>query len=560
MTPWTIRDDGKDMEVDDIIVVDDDGEVFQKTKREDPNENVMTSKTEFARQKKIMIEEIQRENREANMKREAIIRLVGLMKTLDPLYQESKEKADIIRKQLNVKKKAIKGDDNMRRMFAAIGLEGNEFFEQGSKVCTNSHTESVRQMKIKNLPIARDIIHRCQGYATITGRHRDQFRKTEQGDKELFKKTRIGKNDKLQQDFNNMNKGIDKDKLNTSDYGVKKNTQYDFLDQSIKMDDRVLKIDDYDAEEKFDQMVKDLWDKKTAPPPAPVYVPVAKPVEENSVAKPVEEKKPDDSFEIADVIEADGDELLSLDFESKDDEKPKETEKATTTSPKPKIEEPPNEAEPIEEEPKSFYMLTPDPPMAEGVAPPPPPPLAIVTPPPKPRTQEPPKEAEPVKEEPTEFYRLTPDPPAEEGLAEPVKEEPTGFYMLTPDPPMAEGVAPPPPPPLATVAPPPPPPLATVAPPPPPPPPPLPKKEKPSQQETPPASEPRKEETPATIPEQLKEKTPAPAPEPLKKAAPAPPPQPPKLDDPKKTTLEDLFEAPDAFKYQEQLEKFKKGK
>ena len=370
------------MEVDDIIVVDDDGEVFQKTKREDPNENAMTSKTEFARQKKIMIEEIQRENREANMKREAIIRLVGLMKTLDPLYQESKEKADIIRKELNVKKKAIKGDNNMRRMFAAIGLEGNEFFEQGSKVCTNSHTESVRQMKIKNLPIARDIIHRCQGYATITGRHRDQFRKTEQGDKELFKKTRIGKNDKLQQDFNNMNKGIDKDKLNTSDYGVKKNTQYDFLDQSIKMDDRVLKIDDSDAEEKFDQMVKDLWDKKTAPPPAPVYV---------QVAKPFDEKKPDDSFEIADVIEADRDELLSLDFESKEEEKPKETENVPTAPLKPKIEEPPKEAEPVKEEPTGFYMLTPDPPMAEG-------------------------DAEPVKEEPTGFYMLTPDPPMAEEI------------------------------------------------------------------------------------------------------------------------------------------------
>ena len=487
------------MEVDDIIVVDDDGEVFQKTKREDPNENAMTSKTEFARQKKIMIEEIQRENREANMKREAIIRLVGLMKTLDPLYQESKEKADIIRKELNVKKKAIKGDNNMRRMFAAIGLEGNEFFEQGSKVCTNSHTESVRQMKIKNLPIARDIIHRCQGYATITGRHRDQFRKTEQGDKELFKKTRIGKNDKLQQDFNNMNKGIDKDKLNTSDYGVKKNTQYDFLDQSIKMDDRVLKIDDSDAEEKFDQMVKDLWDKKTAPPPAPVYV---------QVAKPFDEKKPDDSFEIADVIEADRDELLSLDFESKEEEKPKETENVPTAPLKPKIEEPPKEAEPVKEEPTGFYMLTPDPPMAEGDA-------------------------------------------------EPVKEEPTGFYMFTPDPPAEESVAAPPPPPLATVTPPPPPPLATVAPPPPPP---LPKNEKPSKQETPPASESRKEETPATIPEPIKDKTPAPAQEPPKKEAPAPPPQPPKLDDPQKTTLEDLFEAPDAFKYQEQLEKFKKGK
>ena len=463
-------DDGKDLAADDVVVLDDDGEIFQKTTRSG-NRRPIDSKRDFENQKKTIAEEIQRETREANMKREAILRLIGLMKTLDPIYEESKEKAEIVRKKLLPKKKAIKEDVHLRQMYMAIGMEGNTFFEAGSKVELNNQAEALRALKNKNLNFSRDIAHRSQAYATFTARHRDSIRKTVIADKELFKKTRIGKNDKLQQDFSKMNQGILKDKLNTSDYATKKNAQFDYLDQSIKLDDNVLDIIEDDAPEKFDQMVRDLWDKKNAPPPVQVLASPAP-------AAPAPIKKPpsvrEDSIVIADNIDASKDDLLSMDFDSDKEQPPK---------PKTPIPEP-------KEEPKT--------------------PPKEVPPPPPPKEENPP-------------------PP-------PVKED------IPPPPPILQPTIPPPPPILQPTIPPPPP-LATTPLPPPPILPPPPKEEKPEPPvEIPPPPAPPKEE-------------PAPP-----KVEPAPPKEEPKAPPPpSKVSLEDLFHSPDAFAFQENLTKFKKG-
>ena len=58
-----------------------------------------------------MVDEIQRLNREANVKREVVIRLLGLLKTLDPLFLEGREKCEVMRKKLQGPKKNVK-DEN----------------------------------------------------------------------------------------------------------------------------------------------------------------------------------------------------------------------------------------------------------------------------------------------------------------------------------------------------------------------------------------------------------------------------------------------------------------
>ena len=73
-------------------------------------------------------------------------------------------------------------------MFMEIGMEGNTFFDQGSKVIKDTHPATLKELRIRNLNFARDVEHRSQGYTTVMGRQRDDLRKKINGDRELFKK------------------------------------------------------------------------------------------------------------------------------------------------------------------------------------------------------------------------------------------------------------------------------------------------------------------------------------------------------------------------------------
>ena len=481
-------DDGMPIEDDDVIVVDEGMSILQKTKVDDTSRQDRNG-MELLQQKAALIEEVQRLNRESNMKREVVLRLVGLLRAMDPLFLETKEKAEITRKKLYGMKRGIKDDDNMRRMFMAIGLEGNEFFEIGSKIKKDTHKNIINNLKTKDLDYSRDISHRSLGYGTKMARYRDSLRPKIFGEKELFKKTRIGKNDKLQQDFNNMNDGIDQDMLNPSRYPTRRlegeNREYD-----LQLDNEIAEIygDGEGANEKFNQLLNKLgkenlnlnledikakkanprlWDRPFE------YLP-----ESEIIAEPENSKQPeimeqskisvaDDEIEIIDDIDPNQSaELLNMDSDNDDpkiENKAAETESLDKTKTHP-VAEPSKEIVQPKAESKQSALEQPK----ESATPP--------TPTPLPPAQE---------EKPLEEIKHIPPPPPL-----PIENKP---QSIPPPPPVSsdpkpkdvkELIAPPPPPlpkvepkPETTQSPPPPPPLSkqepkpetTQSPPPPPP-------------------------------------------------------------------------------------------
>ena len=562
-------DDGMPIEDDDVIVVDEGMSILQKTKVDDTSRQDRNG-MELLQQKAALIEEVQRLNRESNMKREVVLRLVGLLRAMDPLFLETKEKAEITRKKLYGMKRGIKDDDNMRRMFMAIGLEGNEFFEIGSKIKKDTHKNIINNLKTKDLDYSRDISHRSLGYGTKMARYRDSLRPKIFGEKELFKKTRIGKNDKLQQDFNNMNDGIDQDKLNPSRYPTRR-LEGENRENDVQLDNEISEIygDGEGANEKFDQLLNKLgkenlnlnledikakkanprlWDRPFE------YLP-----ESEITAEPENSKQPeimeqskipiaDDEIEIIDDIDPNQSaELLNMDSDNDD---PKTENKAAETASLDKTK-----TQPVAEPSKEIVQ-----PKAESKQSALEQPKESATPPPLPLP--PAQEEKPLEEK----KHIPPPPPL------PIETKP---QSIPPPPPLSsdpkpkevkELIAPPPPPlpkqepkPQTTQAPPPPPPLPKQEPKPqttqaPPPPPPLPKVEpKPQTTQAP--------LIPPPLPKQEPKKdNPVPPPPPAQEEAKKKEMSPPAEQSNRDGTLEGLLSAQSPSEFLEQLEKYSKDK
>lgn len=448
------RDDGKEIQKDEVILLDDKGNILQKSKVGDKMKGNEATDEEFESQRTAMVKEIQQLTRETNIKREVIIKLVGLLKTLDPLFAQGKEQIEIMRNKLKEPRKLIKDENEMRELFMEIGFEGSQFFDQGTKALKDTYPAAIKLLRGKDLPFARDVEDRAQGYSIVMSKHRDGIAKTVASDREMFRKQRIGKKDKLQQDFNHMNRGVENDKLNTSDYGTKKIGQPDYMDQSMRFEDEVLKIIDIDPEERFDEMLEALKYKKKNPAqpeekkPAPLPIKKPVPAPEPKAPEPVKQPDPtpaDGDSDDADIVDYfdepandNKDDLLPIDF---DDEEPKSAPK----SPRPPT--PPQEPAPEPEKP------VPPPPPA-NIPPPPsniPPPPPINLPPPPPSSIPPPPSLPPgAVDAPKAPPESIPPPP-------PLNLPPPPPPASTPPPPPQNLLPPPPPPPKKDVPPPPPP-------------------------------------------------------------------------------------------------------
>ena len=257
------RDDGKEIHSDDVIVVDDDLNVIHKTKINDTGREKPGHRLELHQQKTALVEEIQQLTRESNTKREVVLKLVGLLKAMDPVFLEAREKIEIARRKLLTLKRGITDDEAKRMIFMEIGLDGINFFDDGTKVNKDTHNSMLNGLKTENLQFSRDVSHRCQGYATEMARYRDMLREKIFAEKELFRKVHVGKKDKHEQEFHTMNKGIDADRLNQSDYITKKQDQ-DLPDYEVYLDgdvDQVLEPTD-GAKETWEDMLKRIrgWD------------------------------------------------------------------------------------------------------------------------------------------------------------------------------------------------------------------------------------------------------------------------------------------------------------
>ena len=464
ITAMRKKDDGLPIEDDDVIVVDEEMNVLQKTKISD---KLMQERNgmELLQQKADLVEEVQRLNRESNMKREVVLKLIGLLRSMDPLFLETKEKAEIVRKKLYGLKKGVKDDENLRKMFMEIGLDGNQFFETGSQIKKDTHKHIINTLKTKNLDYSRDVAHRSLGYSTQMSRYRDKLRENIFAEKELFKKTRIGKNDKLQQDFSKMNQGIDNDHINPITYTTRR-LDGDTKDHEIALDSEVAQVftEDQGAERKFAELMNktgkennrlsiDEIKAKRANPQTwkrpfdylPEHLreqePELKPVVSPTLSPEPKQPPHEDEIILVDDIDLDQKGLLTMESDDekkatpkKEPEPIKEEPKVMTPTPPPPVEEPkPTPPAPPVEEPKP---TPPAPPVEEPIqAPPPPPPTEPLSEPPK---------VEPPPPPPLLLGGGNPEPPKEEPKVEPPKE------MALP-PPSLPGITPstpPPPPPL----------------------------------------------------------------------------------------------------------------
>ena len=189
-------DDGSLIDRDDVIIVDDDLNIVARTKIGNPS-SFNRDENDLQQQKTALVDEIQRMSRETNMKREVVLKLMGLLRAIDPLFLETKEKLEIGRKKLMGLKKAIKDDELLRQMFIEMGFEGSTFMDLGSKIVKDTQKDLANNLKTRNLDFARDVQHRSQGYGTIVSRYRDELREKIFAERDLFKKARMGKNDKL---------------------------------------------------------------------------------------------------------------------------------------------------------------------------------------------------------------------------------------------------------------------------------------------------------------------------------------------------------------------------
>jgi hypothetical protein len=255
------RDDGRDIHSDDVIVVDDDLNVIQKTRINDTAKP--GHRLDLQQQKSALVDEIQQLTRESNTKRDVVLKLTGLLKAMDPVFLEAREKIEIARRKLLTLKRGVSDDEAKRMIFMEIGLEGLNFIDDGTKVKKDTHNSLLNTLKTENLLFSRDVSHRCQGYATEMARYRDMLREKIFADKELFRQVHVGKKVKHEQEFDAMNKGIDPDKLNQSDYITRKQDQ-ELPDYEIDLDeevDQVLEPAD-GAKEAWEEMLRRArgWD------------------------------------------------------------------------------------------------------------------------------------------------------------------------------------------------------------------------------------------------------------------------------------------------------------
>jgi hypothetical protein len=269
-------------------------------------------------------------------------------------------------------------------------------------------------------------------------RYRDDLREKIFAEKELFKKARIGKNDKLQLDFSEMNKGINLDRLNQSDYPTKKQ-EAEQRETEISLEVEVARVleEGDGAKQTYDEMVRDLKrkrdlggqdkdpagpnkgskeDGKGAPTNSGKTLPQKKEPEpkppQEQVQKqhtqrpptPIPEQPDEDDIVIADDIEEPAD-FIPMNLDDEDDgdnnKKPEELPKQVPQPMPPQKEEPkpaPPKEEPKPEPPKE--QPKPEPPKAEPKQEAPP---------------EPPKEApKPVPEPPKEAPKTIPPPPKDD--------------------------------------------------------------------------------------------------------------------------------------------------
>lgn len=283
--PITSADDGKEIYSDEVLVVDEDLSVIQKTRIGQKGMSFRGT-SDLEAQKMALVDEIQDMTRDSNIKREAMLKLAGLMKTLDPLLLETKEKVEILRLKLASLKKQVTDEEALRLLFLDLGLDGSQFMDKGSKMKANNFKDTVSSLKNENLDLGRDVEHRCQGYGTETAKYRDDLRAKLFDDPMAFKKQKLNINEKLQDDFRGMNDGIDYDGLINPTLPTKKPTDHHDHPLWLVKDIEKTVEESEGAKALFDEMCKNM--KKKDPNEYPRVEPI-----KVEPPKPVEKPKPE---------------------------------------------------------------------------------------------------------------------------------------------------------------------------------------------------------------------------------------------------------------------------
>ena len=121
--------------------------------------------------------EVKRLHREANEKRQALLMLTGVTRTLDPLFDDAVKALDRVGGVLEKHKKRVTMIENetfYRKMFRRIGgYHGIRFFELGSDVQQRCFDSIIKTLKKRMVKFYEDVEDRSHAYFTHTSRFRD---------------------------------------------------------------------------------------------------------------------------------------------------------------------------------------------------------------------------------------------------------------------------------------------------------------------------------------------------------------------------------------------------
>ena len=246
----------------DILELDSEGEILDIDNIEEDDDRVNGNIETLKNTKNAYIEEFQMIQKEINDKRQAIIQILGLTKSLDPLFVTTKEKVEKARKKIKGFRDNVKGEENQRFMFRAYRRLGQMFFDRGSRLSTDNFKKIKRKIDRIDLLKSRDVVHRSGGYNTKMSTYQIIWRVLIHHDKELFRKTIVNSKERMFETLANIQKGIKQEKIKNEDYDTTKEEIYNKKRNSIYLENEIDEIITDEVDQNFEKLKEKIIGKK----------------------------------------------------------------------------------------------------------------------------------------------------------------------------------------------------------------------------------------------------------------------------------------------------------
>ena len=249
-----------------VIEMDDEGNVITEANNESGSRRSSKAELIFKKknleilklQKDAVTREIESMHKECNNKRQIIMMLTGLTRSLDPLSATAQKKLNKYRIKLQAMRGQIVDETLKREMFRAIkGLPGGQFFDSGSLLDVDGYGQIIRSLK-RNMPHHyEDVEARNMAYYTRCRKFRDVSTfVVESMNVLLFKTKKLSKKEELEKKKEEISLGIDaKKQVNAMKATASKKKQAIYVERSMKLDGDVEEEIDEEIEEKYLEMI-----------------------------------------------------------------------------------------------------------------------------------------------------------------------------------------------------------------------------------------------------------------------------------------------------------------